>query len=210
MMTESNKPLSDVLYALALAMPAPDARTLDDFVRRYPEHAEALTEFAVELALELDRAEDEDGGGAAEAETVSPAVSRAISHFHNVAFELEKAADGTAAAVVTNPLSGLSRDDFRGFASRLGVNSTFAIKLRDRLIDPEHVIGRPGFCQAAADAARVPVDVMAAHFRAPPAISAQAHYKADGKPGVTAQESFEDAVRRSGLTEEQQRRLLSL
>jgi hypothetical protein len=210
MMTESNKPLSDVLYALALAMPVPDARTLDDFVRRYPEHADALTEFAVELALEPDRAEYEDGEVAASADAVSPAVSRAISHFHNVAFELEKSAGGTAAASVTNPLSGLSRDDFRSFASRLGVNSTFAIKLRDRLIDPETIIARPGFCEAAADAARAPLDVMVAHFRAPSAISAQAHYKAEGKPGVTAKESFEDAVRRSGLTEEQQRRLLSL
>lgn len=210
MMTESNKPLSDVLYALALAMPVPDARTLDDFVRRYPEHADALTEFAVELALEPDRAEEEDGEVDASADAVSPAVSRAISHFHNVAFDLEKAAGGTAAAAVTNPLSGLSRDDFRGFASRLGVNSTFAIKLRDRLIEPETIMNRPGFCQAAADAALVPLDVMVAHLRAPSAISAQAHYKAEGKPGVTAKESFEDAVRRSGLTEEQQRRLLNL
>jgi hypothetical protein len=52
MMTQSNKPLNDVLNALALAMPVPDARTLEDFVRRYPEHADALTEFAIELALE--------------------------------------------------------------------------------------------------------------------------------------------------------------
>lgn len=210
MMTESNKPLSDVLCALALAMPVPDARILDDFVRRFPEHAEALTEFAVVLALEPDRAEDEDGEVAPSAGTVSPAVSRAISHFHNVAFELEKAAGGTAAAAVTNPLSGLSREEFREFASRLGVNSTFAIKLRDRLIDPETIIARPGFCEAAAKAALVPLEVMVAHFRAPSAISAQTHYKAEVKPGVTTKESFEDAVRRSGLTQEQQRRLLSL
>lgn len=210
MMTESNKPLSDVLYALAMAMPVPDATTLDEFVRRYPEHADALTEFAVELALEPDRAEEEEEV-AVLADAVSPAVSRAISHFHNFSFKLEQAAPGgTAAASVSNPLSGLGRDDFRGFASRLGVNSTFAIKLRDRLIDPETIIARPGFCQAVADAAHVPLDVMVAHLRAPSAISAQSLYKADGKPGVSAKESFEDAVRRSGLTEEQQRRLLSL
>jgi hypothetical protein len=211
MMTESNKPLSDVLYAFALAMPVPDARTLDEFVRRYPEHADALTEFAVELALEPDRAEEEEEETAPSTDAVSPAVSRAISHFHNVAFELEQTAGGgTAAAAVTNPLSGLSRDEFRDFASRLGVNSTFAIKLRDRLIEPDSIFARPGFYNAAADAARVPLDVMMAHLRAPSAISARAYYKAGGKPGVTAKESFEDAVRRSGLTEEQQRRLLSL
>ena len=210
MMNKSNQPLSDVLYALALAMPVPDAKTLEDFIHRYPEHADALTEFAVELALDPGMVEEDDREVAVSADVVSPAVSRAISHFHNIAFKLEKATSGTATVSVTNPLSGLDRDGFRGFASRLGVNATFATKLRDRLIDPETIIARPGFCRAAADAAHVSLDVMMAHFRAPSAISAQAYYKAESKPGITAKESFEDAVRRSGLSEEQQRQLLNL
>jgi hypothetical protein len=51
MTTINAKDESDVLYALALAMPTPDPKTLDEFVRRHPQHAAALTEFAVELAL---------------------------------------------------------------------------------------------------------------------------------------------------------------
>lgn len=74
MMNESNKPLSDVLYALALAMPIPDAKTLEDFVNLYPEHADALTEFAVELALDPSMIEEDDREVAASEDVVSPAV----------------------------------------------------------------------------------------------------------------------------------------
>lgn len=207
MMNETNKPLSEVLFAFAIAMPTPNAGTLDDFVRRYPEHAEALTDFAVDLALDSDRGESD------EAEPVpagtSPAVAKAISHFHNVVFDLEKKAVGNANPPI-NPLSNLSRDEFCGFADRLGVNPLFASKLRDRLIDPATIVTRPGFCQAAADAAFVPIDVMVAHFKGPSEISRQAHYKSEGKPVVGAQQAFEEAVRKSGLTEDQQRHLLGL
>lgn len=85
MMTNSTKDVSDVLYALALAMPVPDAKTLDEFVRRYPQHAEALTEFAVQLALDPGPYGDEDGDETQDG-AVSPAVSRAISHFQDMSF----------------------------------------------------------------------------------------------------------------------------
>ena len=45
-------PLRDAMYAMSLAKPVPDAELLDEYVRLYPEHAEALTEFAVELAVD--------------------------------------------------------------------------------------------------------------------------------------------------------------
>ena len=38
--------LRDALYELSLARQVPDATLLDEFVRRYPEHAEDLTDFA--------------------------------------------------------------------------------------------------------------------------------------------------------------------
>jgi hypothetical protein len=93
--------------------------------------------------------------------------------------------------------------------SDLGVNTTFAIKLRDRAIEPQSIIERKGFCQMAADAAEVPIDGMIAYFRQGPSISRDARFKAEGKPEVQ-QESFEDAVRSSDLSEEQQKKLLAL
>jgi hypothetical protein len=51
-LTSNTPPLRDVLYAFSLAKPMPDAEVLDDFVRRYPEYAAALTDFAIELVMD--------------------------------------------------------------------------------------------------------------------------------------------------------------
>ena len=52
---------------------------------------------------------------------------------------------------------------------------------------------------------------MIAHLYAPQESVAAGRqlYKAEGKPTATARQSFEEAVKTSGLSEEQQRRVLS-
>lgn len=57
--TDNSRVPNDVLYEFALAMEKPNAGTLDDFVRRYPQHADALKDFAVELALDPPGGEEE-------------------------------------------------------------------------------------------------------------------------------------------------------
>jgi hypothetical protein len=54
-------------------------------------------------------------------------------------------------------------------------------------------------------------EAMMAHLYAPQESVAASRqlYKAKGKPAATARQSFEEAVKTSGLSEEQQRRLLS-
>jgi hypothetical protein len=47
-----------------------------------------------------------------------------------------------------------------------------------------------------------------AHLRAPPVVDKQQRFKADQKPAAPTRITFEEAVRNSGLTPEQQRRLL--
>jgi hypothetical protein len=207
MMIQNNKPLSDVLNALAMAMPIPDAGILEKFVRDYPQHADALTDFALELALELN-GETEDDEDLPASEALTPASSRAISHLQNVTFEIARKG-GSAALAVTDPFATMSRERFRAFVSDLGVNATFAMKLRDRSIEPQSIIERKGFCQGAADAAEVPVDAMIRYLRQGPSISREARFKAEGKPEAK-QELFEEAVRSSDLSEEQQQKLLAL
>lgn len=206
MMTESNRPLGEVLNALARAMPVPNAEILEDFVRRYPEHADALTEFAVELVIDFGGESDDDEDLPA-TNAVSTAAGKAISHLQNYAFELERKA-GTSG--VTDPFSAMTRERFRAFAVELDVNTTFAMKLRDRSIDPQSIVSREGFCKAVADAADVPVGVMVAYFQGSPSISRSAFYKADGKPEAAARETFEQAVQSSALSDEQQRKLLDM
>ena len=74
-MIATNPPtaLRDVLYAFSLAKPVPDARLLDEFVRRYPEHAAEITDFAIELAIDAARGNDDN------TEDAEPAVSPAVA-----------------------------------------------------------------------------------------------------------------------------------
>jgi hypothetical protein len=56
----------------------------------------------------------------------------------------------------------------------------------------------------------IPEETLTAYLFAVPKISqARQFYKAEGKPIVTARQTFEQAVQNSGLSDEQQRRLLS-
>jgi hypothetical protein len=159
-MTATNPPtaLRDVLYSFWLAKPVPDARLLDEFVRRYPEHAAEITDFAIELAIDAARGDD----NAQDAEpAVSPAVSRAMSRFQNRLFALKhsEAAAGSAtspiaSSSVENPFAALDRTAFRGLANRLDVSTLFVAKLRDRQINPDTMT--TGFRKRVADELSVP------------------------------------------------------
>jgi hypothetical protein len=44
--------LEDILTDIAMAQDQPDAALLDGYIERYPEHADAIIDFAVCLAIE--------------------------------------------------------------------------------------------------------------------------------------------------------------
>jgi 1,4-alpha-glucan branching enzyme len=67
-----------------------------------------------------------------------------------------------------------------------------------------------GFKRRVADELNAPLDLVTAHFSAEAQIDRRQFYKAEEKPEVSRKTSFEEAVRNSGLTEEQQRFLLTL
>ena len=212
--TMTNTPLRDALYAMSLGMPVPDAELLDDFVRRYPQHAEALTEFAIELAIDAlqDRDTEQDIPG--DPDTISPVVSHVMSQFENQLYQRRQARTATpparaATASVANPFVALGRQEFRALASQLDINTAFLSKLRDRGIEPTTI--PQGYCRHVADEMDEDVEALTAHLYAPQetVASGRQFYKAEGKPSTTALQSFEEAVRTSGLSDEQQRRLLS-
>lgn len=193
----------EVLYAFAVAHPIPDPEALDAFTKLYPEHAEALTQLAVELMLEAPS--DDAAEPAADPEAVSPAVARAISRYQNAVYELE-----TKSAVIPNPFAGLDMARFRAVAQAMGANNTFMSKVRDRLIAPDTIVARLGFCRRLAEQLDIPPAHLIAHLSATPSMAAHQNFKADTKPSAGARQTFEEAVRRSGLTEAQQAHLLSL
>ena len=208
--TRSATPLRNALYELALAKAQPDAELLDEFVRRYPEHASALTDFAIELALDsLTEAEGPEEESASSATNAS--VSKAMSRFHNrlyaVQHERSAAARGLE-TVVDNPFAAFDRSGLRQIGHRLNVNNVFVMKLRDRQIDENTM--PEGFRRRVAEELGASLDVVVAHFAGQAQIQPGVHFKADEKPGAGAKQTFEEAVRSSGLTAEQQAYLLGL
>jgi len=178
-----------------------------------PEHALALTDFAVELAV--DSLRPEAAVVPADTSRVSPAVSRAMSKFQNALHGLQdrkapSPARGTAqAAAVENPFAGYDRAGFRRLAQELNANSLFMCKLRDREIIPTTMTD--GFRQFVAAKMAVPLEAVTAHFSAPaPMIPHGQFHKSDQKPEAGRQQTFKEAVENSNLTDEQQQYLLSL
>lgn len=211
----SPQALREALYVLSTEQDVPDAKLLDDVVRRYPEFGEELTEFAIAIAVDALRGERvaEDAERAIDPIAVSPAVSCAMSHFQNRLYRATtNAAEATSTsanvATASNPFSGLTRSEFRDFASRLNANAVFAGKLRDRQIEPSTMT--QGFQKMVADELKVSLDVVVAHFAARQTVPTGQFFKAEGKPSTGTKQSFEEAVRSSGLNEAQQKYLLEL
>ena len=213
-MTATQTSLRDAMYAMSLAKAVPDAELLDEFARLYPKYADALTEFAIELAIDslMHRSDEEDVP--VNADAISDVVSRVMSQFENQLFERRQARAVTpparaATASVENPLAALDRQGFRALVSQLDVNSVFLSKLRDRTIEPISI--PKAYCRHLAQEMDEDAEAMVAHLYAPQESVAAGRqlYKAEGKPAATARQSFEEAVKTSGLSEEQQRRLLS-
>ena len=205
----------EALYALSMAKRLPDAEVLDEVVREYPQFADELTDFAVEIALDVLRNSAAEAAEAAvEPGDVSSAVSRAISRFHNRRYALRRAAEttptegGLAWEPVDNPFEGLSHHELRALALRIGANTVFVIKLRDRQIEPESI--PDPFKRRVCLALQITLELLVAHLAARPVSTGRQFFKADEKPTHGQRQSFLDAVRSSGLTEEAQRRLMSL
>lgn len=196
--------MDEVLLEFSFAREVPDAALLDEYLDRFPQYAVELKHLAVQLALCAEAEPQplaEEGWPAADQK--SPAVSKAMRCVKEELRAL-RGADSQAA----NPFARLSREELREFGRRLGANTLFVTRLRDRLIQAGTI--SVGFIQRVADLLDTTVEKVAAHFAAAPMMPARTSYKADQKPQTGGQQSFMEAVRASNLTKEQQDGLLGL
>ena len=207
--------LQEAFYILSTEQEVPDARLLDDLVRRYPEFGEELTEFAISIALDTLTSEHviEDMQTRVTSSAISPTVSRAISYFQNRLHSMKEEGSASRASSsntddVLNPFSELSRDEFRSFASSLNANSFFVVRLRDRQIEPKSMT--MGFKKRVAELLNASNEIIVAHFAASQSLSASQFFKAERKLSFGERQSFEDAVKNSGLSKKQQRHLMEL
>lgn len=202
--------LQEVLYEFSLATDRPSAAQLEEFVRRYPEYATELTDFAIELVIDFDRKTDVTF----DVERVSPVVSRALSKYQNALHArmsksvVDQTADASSKAACENPFASLDRQSFRTLAHELNVSLAFLCKVRDCLIDPATMT--EGFRRYLAEKMGLAMDQLTNFVLGRGPKLATQFYKADQKPEAQPQQSFEAAVRNSGLTQEQRDFLLRL
>jgi hypothetical protein len=210
----TDKILRDAMYEMSLAKRIPDAALVDAFARQYPEYANALTEFAIDLAVDALQFGDEEFDIPVDNGTVSPAVARAMSNFQNRLFERrsERTADSQArtSAPAANPFAFLDREEIRALAPRIYANAVFVSKLRDRLIDFDTI--PPRYVRHVAEEMPEELETLTTHLSAEAEVrqsQALQFYKAEGKPSAVQRQTFEAAVRSSGLSSEQQSKLLA-
>jgi hypothetical protein len=209
---QNSETLGDVLYQFSLAKEVPDAELLDEYVRLFPDYAEALTDFAVQLVVESKQPKTAE---APVPETkVSPVVSRAMSKFQSAlhAAKASRAISPAAEAIITpvaNPFAKLDRNEFRRAAGELHANTYFLSMVRDGLV--VFATMKPGFLVVLASATKNSLDDVTTYLQArKPIVAAGQFYKTDNKPQAGSQITFEEAVKRSQLTPEQQQFLLNL
>ena len=168
----------------------PGPSTLERYLRLYPEHGGAL----VDLSRELNRQIDKDDAP----------LSMAEQALLDGAWARHSAAKPAIAAA--DPLIALTVDDWRTVAQRLDVPRQVATALRERRVAIVSIPKR--ILDLLAEVARSSVGQLKASWGSEALAVARA-YKADGKPNVGAQVSFEQVLIEAGVAPEKRAQLLA-
>lgn len=190
--------LQEAFAELALAAERPGGsveETLGEQIRRLPDFAGELGDFAAELLLQEALPRQDDVTGDDEA-----VVARALGRFRDrLAAEVEP-------VDVPNPFDERAPAELRRLGMALGLDKTLLVKLRDRKIEAETL--PPAFVEHLAAELGVDFPVVVAHLEAPPIVHRGSSFKANGKLRPSRKEGFADAVRRSTLGAEEKARWL--
>lgn len=180
----------------------PTPRRLEAYAKDHPELRRELTELAVEMVLEPSR--PSPPSDASTKRTVASAWARFQAGTRSDA----QSSPVRSVAAPSNIFAGFSGAAFPRLASRLGVTPVFLIKVRDGLI---RAAGFPrAFLKMIADEVGQEVEAIRASLERPSAMPSGMMAKADGKPEAGGKQTFEEAVATSGLSAEQQKRLLDM
>jgi hypothetical protein len=219
-----NTQFQDTINELAMSDRLPDAAQIEAAIQSCPGFAAEITEFAIELAMEMLLEDDVEVAVAEDMEGISPLVNRALSVFENERFKCNQAEEAEASSdevaletkslrqtvQVGDPFASMDRGAFRKFGQAINANSIFATKVRDKQIIgttyPHEFLEL--FAQALNESIEYAVEFVGSSLGLRP--KAKEFFKADVRPDQTMQQTFKDAVRDCGLSEDQQRFLLNL
>lgn len=209
--------LQDAILELLAAEKLPDADLVEGVVHAYPEFAVEITEFAVNLAIDMLINPVNEAELSVSLEETSPMVARAMSNFENELFEKQQSSESdregsnsTAKTSTINPFARMDRTGFRAFATAIHASTIFAMKIRDHQIKLATIPLK--YLEMIAQALPLSLEQLRDYLnhRNGRLAPGNQFFKADDKPDHNIQQSFDEAVATSGLTEEQQNYLLSL
>lgn len=173
----------EVLLAFSVE-PTHDRKTLEQYLREYPEHAKALVACSIELMVDATRSDDV-------AVTSEGAVDRAWQRFQTVVSQ-------PGDVLVTNPFATLNPTAFRSLAKRLDITNLLLVRLRDRAIVAATIPRR--FVQGLATELGATAEAVMDYLQSPPAMVSGHSFRSAVKPAVAEQISFAEAIEMSQLT----------
>ncbi|RWK46535.1 MAG: hypothetical protein EOR47_25885 [Mesorhizobium sp.] len=167
----------------------PGRSTLERYLRLYPEYAAELVDLWRELSREV--FDDAAPLSAADQALIDAAWSRHAA---------------TMPAATSDPFAALTVDDWRAVAQRLDVPRQVVTALRERRVALFSIPRR--FLQRLAEAIGSTVTQLESSWGLGQ-LSAARSYKADGKPAVGEQVTFEQVLIDAGVPAETRDRLLA-
>jgi len=182
-----------ILYAFAVE-PTQDRKTLERYLRQFPELAEELIDLASELRF---------------SEVTNPAsVDSIIDSGSQAAWEEfigcePKVASAVGAVDLFATFRGAA---FVGLAQALNVPRSFLTGLRDGLVTATSVPER--FVHRLAREMSVSVELIREHFAHPRTALVARAFKSDDKPSHQGQISFRELIQNTEMTDEQRQILI--
>ena len=183
----------EVLLAFSVE-PTHDHKTLEQYLREYPEHTKALVACSIEFMVDATRSYEV-------AVTSEDAVDHAWQRFQST---VELPGDVS----VINPFATLNPTAYKSLAKKLHINNLLLVRLRDRAIVAATIPRR--FVQGLASELGSTVESVMDYLRSPPAMVSGHSFRSSVKPAVTEQISFAEAIEKSQLTPAQQDALKAL
>ncbi len=206
-----NERLEAVLDAFVASGTGPNSVSLIEWIHRYPEYAQELTEFAVSWSLMNHLPPSPDAVEVDEETLVLRGMSVVQNLLHRHEQEQEPAAASAPVAPIVSLLEeGRARDlTPRQLAQAAEFGDSSLRKLDRRLIRFDSIPSQA--IEALAAAIQRGIDSVVQYLQQEPTFAAGMQYRAEQAPQLAAQEDFFDAVRNDPtMSEEQRARWLAL
>ena len=198
--------LDDVFNTFVAENDRPTAENLQEWVNRYPQYRRELVDFATAWAEQLLLPPAPELGPEAE----KALVDRAMSHVLNVAYSRDLQEQQRAEK--DDPIHSLTGEAKRAgmnaqkLAESCGLDVMLISKLNDRQIKSETIPAQ--LVSLLGKRIRKSTVAIRVYFSKPQQAVTGKAFLARGKPRITEQQSFTDAVRMSSLSEAEKARWL--